>query len=388
MFGPLSVDFYLPAFPQIADELHTSASAVQLSLTATLLGIAVGQVLIGPLSDRLGRRPPLFAGLTAFVLASAACAAAPDIQTLDAIRFVQGLGGAAGLVIAFAVVRDQFSGTMAVRFFSALLTVTVAGPLFAPQIGAALLHLGSWRTLFIALAVGGTALIGVAAVKLPETLAPDNRHRGGVISQLSTIRAVLADRGFLVNSLVNALSTGALFAYIAGAPFALENVHGLSPQQFSLVFAVNALGLVCSSQVNGALVGRFGPSRLLAVGLTGLGLCTGALLLGAVAGFGGLALLLVCTFSTMACIGFILPNTSALALAGFPDAAGSASSVLGLLRFGAGALMAPLVGMSGSRDVLPMAAVMAVCGLAAMLLRLTVSPDESLSPPSSSPVTD
>jgi DHA1 family bicyclomycin/chloramphenicol resistance-like MFS transporter len=369
-FGPLCIDMYLPALPRISQDLHSSASAVQLSLTACLIGLAVGQVLIGPLSDRLGRRKPLFFGLAAFILASAACALAPNIAALIALRFVQGVGGSAGLVVAQAIVRDQYSGIMAARFFSVLMLVTGAGPILAPQIGAELLHLGSWRLLFVTLALAGFVLLGIAALRLPETLPESSRSTGTFFEAAQTMRSVATDRNFLVNALACAFGFGTIFAYIAGSSFVMENVYGLSPQMFSLVFALNAIGLVVGSQINGRIVGRFGSPRLLTAGLVGVAVGGVAMLVLALASFGGLAGMLCCTVVVITSLGFIGPNATALALNDFPHAAGSASALLGLMRFSCGAAVAPLVGLGGPADVRPLAIVMAACGALAISVRL------------------
>jgi DHA1 family bicyclomycin/chloramphenicol resistance-like MFS transporter len=373
-FGPLCIDMYLPALPKISQDLATSASAVQLSLTACLIGLALGQLIIGPLSDRLGRRKPLFIGLYAFVLASAACTIAPNIEVLITLRFIQGFGGAAGLVISQAVVRDQFSGTTAARFFSLLLLVTGAGPILAPQIGAELLHLGSWRIMFVSLAVIGTVLIVIAMVYLPETLPADKRSAAGLPATLRAMGVVASNRMFLANAVSCGLAFGAIFAYIAGSSFALENVYGLSPQTFSLVFALNAVGLVGASQVNGRLVGRLGSSVLLAGGLAGLAVSGVTLLVLVTIDVGGLGGVLGCMFVLLTSLGFIGPNATALALNDFPHSAGSASALLGLLQFITGAGLAPLVGLGGQYDVRPMAIVMAGCGVSAILVRLVLTP--------------
>lgn len=373
-FGPLCIDMYLPALPRIGDDLHASASAVQLSLTACLVGLALGQLIIGPISDRIGRRRPLFAGLCAFILASAACTIAPGIASLVALRFVQGFGGAAGLVIAGAIVRDQYSGTTAARFFSLLLLVTGTGPILAPQIGAELLHLGSWRVMFLTLAAMGMVLIGIALVWLPETLPSEKRSTGGLVSTLRAMRAVGTDRRFLGNALACGFAFGALFAYIAGSSFALENVYGLSPQRFSLIFALNAVGMIAASQVNGRVVARVGSAPLLNGGLVVLALGGVGLLVFVLTHTATLGAVLACMFLMMTSVGFIGPNATALALNDFPQSAGSAAALLGLLQFSIGAGLAPLVGVGGPSNVLPMAIVMAACAVLAIGVRVALRP--------------
>jgi DHA1 family bicyclomycin/chloramphenicol resistance-like MFS transporter len=369
-FAPLCIDTYLPALPAIGRDLHASASEVEASLTACLLGLGFGQLFVGPISDRLGRRRPLIAGLAFFVLASAGCAFAPNAITLILLRFLQGFGGAAGLVTGRAVVRDQYSGHTAVRFFSLLILVTGMGPILAPQLGAGLLHFGSWRFVFIAFVVGGAILLSISVFALPETLPAAERHTGGLLVTVRLMREVATDRIFLANALACALGFGVLFAYVAGSSFALENVYGLSPQQFSLAFALNAVGLVAASQVNGRLIGRVGSNKLMTGGLFGLAFAGIALIAVVSTGFLGLAGVLSCTFIALASNGFVSPNAQALAMNDFPRAAGSASALLGVLQFAIGGIVAPLVGLGGSHDALPMAIVMASMGVLAVGARL------------------
>ncbi len=256
IFGPLCIDTYLPALPAIGRDLHASASEVQASLTGCLLGLGAGQLVVGPLSDRFGRRRPLLIGLGLFVLASIGLIFSPNAATLIGLRFVQGLAAAAGLVTGRAIVRDQYTGMTAVRFFSLLVLVTGLGPILAPQLGAGLLHLGSWRVVFVAFVVGGVILLVTSFFVLPETLPPESRRPGGIMATFRSMREVASNRNFLVNALSCGLGFGVLFAYIAGSSYALENVYGLSPQQFSLAFAGNAIGLIIASQVNGRLIRR------------------------------------------------------------------------------------------------------------------------------------
>jgi DHA1 family bicyclomycin/chloramphenicol resistance-like MFS transporter len=370
IFGPLCLDMYLPALPSISQKLHASASAVQFSLTTCLIGIAVGQIIVGSISDRLGRRVPLVFGLSAFILASLACAAAPNIYVLTLLRFVEGFGGAAGIVISRAVVRDMYNGTTAARFFSLLMLVTGAGPFLAPQIGAGLMHIGSWRIIFLALGVVGAVLLVVAIVRLPETLPAERRRAAGLGSTVRTMGLVLKDRNFTANALATGLGFGAIFSYISGSSFVLENVFGLSPQAFSWVFALNAIGLIGGGQINARLVRRYGSVRLLSAGLALLAIGGVGLLLVAISGRFGLIGVLPCLFVALSANGFIGPNATALALSDFPHAAGSASALLGTVQFGIGAAAAPLVGLGGSHDLMPLAISMAAFGVTAIVVRL------------------
>jgi DHA1 family bicyclomycin/chloramphenicol resistance-like MFS transporter len=370
-FGPLSIDMYLPGLPQMARSFHASASEAQLTLTACLVGLALGQIYAGPLSDRLGRRRPFIIGVTAYAAASLLCALAPSVYLLVLLRLIQGLTGAAGLVISRAIVRDMYSGTAAARFFSMLMLVNGLAPILAPVFGGQLLKVTSWRGVFVTLAAIGLVLAVAAFVGLPETLSPERRRSDGVRATLRTMRMLVSDRAFVGYSLACGLAFAAMFSYIAGSPFVLEDVYGISPQVFSAVFAVNACGIVAASQLNRWLLGRFGLRTLLAAGLSFT--AGGGMALLAVVAIGGLSVwfVLVPLFFVVASIGVVMPNATALALADHPDVAGSASALVGVLQFAVGAAAAPLVGVAGNHTALPMAVMIAVLGLggiSAMLL--------------------
>jgi DHA1 family bicyclomycin/chloramphenicol resistance-like MFS transporter len=378
-FGPLSIDMYLPALPALSRDFAASTSATELTLSACLLGLALGQVIAGPLSDRLGRRRPLLVGLAAYALASLLCVLAPSVGALVALRFVQGLAGAAGIVIARAVVRDLYSGIALARFFSLLLLVNGLAPILAPVLGGQLLRLTSWRGVFVTLAIIGSLLLLASALGLRESLPPASRHVGGISGTLATFHDLLTDRSFLGFALSCGIAFAAMFSYISGSPFVLQGIYGVSPQVFSVIFGTNALGLMAAGQVNGRLVGRVAPYRLLACGLTASALGGLSLLLVVVLG-GGLIGVLPSLFVVVASLGLVLPNASALALARYGRVAGSASALLGVLQFTFGAAAAPLVGISGARTALPMALVIAglgACSLATFAL-LTRQPQPSI----------
>ena len=358
MFAPLSTDIYLPALPSMAHALSASASAVQLTLTASLIGLGAGQLLVGPLSDALGRRRPVLIGLLAYTLASIGCAISDDIWTLTAMRLIQGAAGAAGIVVARAIVRDLYEGIEAGRFFSRLVIVFGLAPILAPIIGGQLLHVTDWRGIFVVLAAFGAVLGVVCWVRLKETLPPAARQRGGLRTTLRVLAVLLRDRRFVGLTIVYGLSFGALFAYIAGSPFVLENIFGLSPQLYGVVFAVNAAALVATSQVGVHLLARHGSARLAARGLYAL-VASGAGLLVSVLAHAGLAAVLPCFFVLMASYGAVAPNLTALAMAEHPHVAGSASALMGLAQFGTGAAIAPLVGVAGPHSAVPTATVIA-----------------------------
>ena len=372
-FGPLSMDMYLPGLPSLTRQLDASASTGQLTLTGCMLGIALGQLIAGPVSDSLGRRRPLLAGLVGYTAASAACAFAPSIWTLIVLRLMQGLAGGVGVVIARAIVRDLFDGTTAARMFAALMMVTGVAPVFAPLVGGQALAVTSWRGIFILLTAIGVPLFLVTLRRVPETLPPERRHGGGLGATLRTFRRLLRDRRFSPYAVSFSLSFAAMFAYIAGSSFVLEDVYGASPQVFSIVFAVNSAGLIAMSQVSAHLVGRVGPAFLLRCGLGAVALASAATLLVTVT-HAGLGLLLVCLFVLLAGNGLVLPNGTAAAMAEQPQALGSASALLGLGQFGCGAAVAPLVGLAGSHDALPMAIVISVCGVSAFAFNQIFAP--------------
>lgn len=370
--GPLSIDMYLPALPHIAGDLAAAPSTIQASLSACILGLALGQLLVGPVSDAVGRRRPLFAGLLAYALMSVLCALAPTAPLLVAARFAQGLAGSAALVIATAVARDLYHGPAAARFFSTLMLVMGIAPILAPVLGAQVLRAVSWHGIFAVLSVASLILLAVAAGLLPETLPPERRHRGGWRTSLAAFATVLRDRVFQANVAVASLAFAAMFAYIAGAPFVLQKIYGISAQDFALVFGANACGLIAMSQVNGRLVHRLGPQRLTGLGLAVL--AVGAVFLqGAVMLGFGLAPVLAGLFAVVAAQGLIMPNASALALTNHGRNAGSASALLGALRFLVGAVAAPLVGLAGEDTALPMVGVIGLCALGALALFMTLA---------------
>ncbi|HWM39751.1 MAG TPA: Bcr/CflA family efflux MFS transporter [Streptomyces sp.] len=366
----LSMDMYLPALPQVGGTLHTPAATVQLTLTACLLGLAVGQLVAGPMSDQFGRRRPLLIGMCGYVVASAACALAPGIETLIAFRVVQGLAGAAGIVIARAVVRDMYDGLAMARFFSTLMLIGGLAPILAPVLGGQILRFTDWRGVFLILSGMGILLTVVTARWLPETLTAGNRQKGGVPNALRTMRGLFADRAFTGYLLAGSFSFAALFAYVSASPFVMQEIYGASPQTFSLVFMINSIGLVAAGQINGKiLVGRVPLDRVLAFGLLMTGTASVALLLLTTGVFGHAGLVPVATWLCvlMTGMGFVLPNANSQGLMRAPHAAGSASALLGTAQFLIGAIASPLVGIAGEHTAVPMAVVQLSALLAAAL---------------------
>jgi DHA1 family bicyclomycin/chloramphenicol resistance-like MFS transporter len=362
-FGPLSMDMYLPGLPALARDFGTRESLIQLTLTSCLVGLAAGQLLAGPLSDALGRKRPLITGVAGYAVASVGCALAPSVPLLIGVRLIQGLGGGASIVIARAVVRDLYSGTEAARFFALLMLVTGAAPMLAPIVGGQVLRFTSWRGVFVILAAIGVVLTAGTLAGLRETLPAERRRAAPVTTALRTL---LADRAFVGYALALSLAFAAMFTYVSSSPFVLQSRYGLSAQQFSAVFAVNALGLVLAGQLSARLVGCAGPERLLRAGIAAN--AAGGIALLALNHL-GLAAVLPTLFVVVASIGFVLPNATALALSGHRDTAGTASAVIGLLQFAVAGIVAPLVGLGGAHSAVPMAAAMAGLGLAAAAVR-------------------
>ncbi|MFF3867631.1 multidrug effflux MFS transporter [Micromonospora sp. NPDC001898] len=369
--GPLTIDMYLPALPALVTDFGTTSAAVQMTLTGTLAGLALGQLVIGPLSDAVGRRKPLIAGIALHVVASLLCVVAPNIAVLGALRVVQGLGVAAASVVAMAVVRDLFDGTEFARLLSRLLLVMGAAPILAPTLGSGLLRWTDWRGVFVALAAFGVLLVVVAALGLRETLPAERRRRGGVRATARVYGSLLRDRTFVGLVLVAGLAMAALFAYVAGSSFVLQEQYGLNEQQFGLAFGAGAVGLIAATQGNVRLLRRYSPQRILVVALA-VGTVAGlAMLAFAATGLGGLPSLLASLWVVLAAAGLAMPNAPALALSRHGEAAGTASALLGAVQFGVGALAAPLVGALGTGAV-AMAVVVAGGMVAATVVLLLV----------------
>lgn len=371
-FGPLSMDMYLPSTPDIAANLHAGQSLVQLTMSACLAGLAVGQLVAGPLSDSLGRRRPLLAGLVAFVLMSLACAAAPDIGVLIVLRFLQGMAGAAGVVLSLAMVRDLYEGPDVARILGSLTLVFGLAPVLAPVIGGQLLRFTSWRGVFGVLAGIGVVLLA-ASWFLPETVPPARRSPARLGQLRADSRTLRRDRQFVGNALAVGLGTAALITYISSLPFIVEDSYGRSPQLFSLIFAVNALGLTTMAQAGARLVRRHSPARLLHASLAVQVLAGAVLVAAALTGHPPLAALLAPLFVFVAAFGMMRPNGTALALAGHAKIAGTASAYLGALQFMLGAVLAPLAGLGGRGAAVPAAIQIGILCLGAFAFQVLLT---------------
>ncbi|WP_242440754.1 multidrug effflux MFS transporter [Streptomyces sp. CB02923] len=367
---PLSMDMYLPALPEVTNALHSPAATVQLTLTTCLAGMALGQMVVGPMSDKWGRRRPLLAGMVIYVIATALCALATNAELLIAFRLLQGLAGAAGIVIARAVVRDLYDGVAMARFFSTLMLISGVAPVVAPLIGGQILRITDWRGVFVVLTVVGILLTLLVWRRLHETLPPERRHSGGLGEALHTMRSLLADRSFSGYLIVGAFAFAALFAYISASPFVIQEIYGASPQTFSLLFGVNSVGLVLVGQINGkVLVGRVSLDVVLGIGLSVITAAATALLLmaGGVFGDVGLWPMAAGLFVLMSAMGLVMPSANTKALLRSGHAAGSASALLGTSTFLLGSVASPLVGIAGEHTAVPMAVVQLSCGVLALL---------------------
>lgn len=362
--GPLSIDMYLPSLPTIARDLGTTASATQLTLAAYFAGLGLGQLVYGPLTDRFGRKQPLYAGLALYVLGAIGCGLAPSAGALIAFRLLQGLGGAAGPVITRAVVRDLYSGAEAARLLSLLMLVMGVAPILAPLAGGWVLLVASWRAVFAVLAVAGIACLALMIATLPETSTERSSrlHLGAIAGQF---RALGRDSGFVANTLTGAFAQAGMFAYIAGSPFVLIELFHVSPQAYGWFFGANAFGLIAGSQINRRLLVGATPARILGVA-TVAATAVGALLgLLAVTRSGGLFAVAASLFAFLTSLGFITSNATALAMEEQGKRAGVASAALGATQFAIAAAASSLVGTLNDGTMRPMAFVMAGCALLA-----------------------
>ena len=369
-FAPMSIDMYLPAFAQIGRELHASAHALQLSLVVYFVGLALGQAAWGSLSDRYGRLRPLRAGIVLYIVASLGCASASRIDVLLACRALRGLAGCAGIVLARSMVRDRYAGDAVARVFSRLALVLGVAPILAPLAGGWLVAHGGWRWVFGALA--GFGLLCLAAVAtLDETLPPALRRRQTLRDAIASYDTLRRDRVFMRHAAVAAVTQAGMFAYILASPAVLIGLYGVTPQHFGLYFGANAAGLIVASQINHALLPRYGMARLLAFGVLALAAAAALLLLAAA--LGGLPWLLPPLFAFVAMLGFCMPNAMALALSAQGRRAGTAAALIGSLQYWFAACAGGLVALLPAGTALPMALVMAACAGTGLALQRSLA---------------
>lgn len=365
--GPLSIDMYLPAFPDMSRSFDASASLIQLSLTACMLGMALGQLIVGPLSDVRGRKRPLMVALLAYLLASLACAMAPTIEVLIALRFIQGAAGASGIVISRAIVRDLFDGPELTRFFAALSLVNGTAPILAPVIGGQILRFGDWHFVFYLLAILSTMMLLAVALRLPETLPLERRVEGNLTTTLKTFGRLLTDRVFIGYAFAQAFVMGAMFAYISGSPFVLQNIYGASPQQFSFLFGLNGIGIILAAQIAGRLAGRVDSERLMRISLT-IVASASILLFLALTLTEQLIFVMIPLFFVVSSVGLISTLGFTLAMQNYGSTAGSASALLGLLPMLVGSFVSPLVGIMGEQSAVPMGLIIMTLDCLALIL--------------------
>lgn len=363
--APLATDMYLPGFPRMAEDLGASVASTQLTLTSFLFGLAGGQLVIGPLSDRFGRRRPLLIGTALAILAGALCVVAPNIETLIALRALQGIGGAAGVVLARAIISDSTRDpALSARLFQVMMMIGGLAPVLAPGVGTGIVAVAGWRAVFAVIAVLSlVSFLGVLRL-IGESLPPEHRSAAGLTAFWHATRRLFGNRSYLGYTLVTGFSFMALFGYISASPFVFQRILGLSPTEYSLAFGANAVGMIASGAISASLATSVGPRRLAACGLILLLAASLSLLACVLAGAGPL-LVLPAVFLTVASVGQILGNATALAIGEAPRSAGTASAVLGALQFSLGALVSPLVGLGGEANALPMAIVIVAAALLA-----------------------
>lgn len=360
-FGPLAIDFYLPAFPAMAQAFATDEKHVQATLAAYFLGLSIGQLAYGPVADRFGRRKPLMFGVTLFTLASLACAYAPNLDTLVLARFVQALGGCAGMVLSRAIVSDKCDPVASAKVFSQLMLVMGLAPILAPMLGGVLVNVAGWQSIFLALSLFSAGCLLAVSLGLPESL-PEHMPRQPLSGALRQYLRLFADRVFIGHALTGGIAIAGMFAYIAGSPFVFIKLYGVPAEHYGWLFGTNAAGFILVAQVNARLLAKRGPAFLLARAVW-LYLAAGLVLLG-VAAMRPTQLwpLLVPLFVCISSLGCIIPNASACAMSGQGARAGSASALMGCLQFSVAAGAAALVGLLHDGSAVPMALVISLCG--------------------------
>ncbi|SFI36896.1 MFS transporter, DHA1 family, bicyclomycin/chloramphenicol resistance protein [Paenibacillus sp. UNC496MF] len=364
--GPLTIDMYLPSFPEITADFGTKASLVQLSLTACLIGLGLGQIIMGPLSDVHGRRRPVIISLALYLLASFACAVSPNIYVFIAARFIQGFAASAGIVISRAVVRDLYSGPELTRFFSMLMLVNNLFPLIAPVAGSGVISFTTWVGVFVVLGAVGITLVLLATAGLKETLPPEKRMASNFGQLFQGIQTLVRDRQFLGYALAQGIMIGGVFAYVSGTPFIYQKIYGASPQLFAVLFGSNGISLIIGSQLVGRLNGRFSERQFLVFGLL-LSAAASLTALAVILLHGPLFALVAPLFCFVASIGITSTASFSLAMESQSHMAGSASALLGLLPFVLGAVTSPLVGVAGEYSAVPMGVIILSTSMLALL---------------------
>ncbi|MET3682837.1 DHA1 family bicyclomycin/chloramphenicol resistance-like MFS transporter [Alkalibacillus flavidus] len=353
---PLTIDLYLPAFPELSNDLNSPASLIQLSLTTSLLGIAFGQLTLGTLSDIFGRKKPLIISIAVYVLASIVCAIAPNVWVLIIARFVQGFSGAGGIVISRSIIRDLYTGTQLTKMFSLLVLVMGLAPILAPMIGGQILLFTGWRGLFTILSIVGIVLTFIAIFRLVESLPQEKRSDGNMKTTLNIFASLIKNRRYMGFAMIQGFAAAAMFSYISGSSFILQDIFSLSPQTYAMIFGMNALGFISMSQVVGRFSGVISEEKLLIAGFF-VALTGGSMLVLASLLNGGLIMVIIGLFCITSSTGLINPTSLSLAMQTQGDNAGSASALLGLFQFIFGGSAAPIVGIFGTDVILPLAVI-------------------------------
>ena len=364
--GPLTIDMYLPSFPTIVEAFDTTASFVQVSLTASLLGIGLGQLVLGPMSDVYGRKKPLLVALIVYIIASLLCVFSPSIGFFIAARFIQGFAASAGIVLSRAIVRDVYSGRELTKFFALLMLINNLVPILAPVLGGGILTFTEWTGIFAVLSVIGVVLFAVVMWRMDETLSEESRVPSSISTTLKNFLSLLKNREFMGYAMAQGFIMAGIFAYVAGTPFVYQNIYEVSPQMFSLLFGMNGIGLIIGAQTVGRLTGVVSEKQFLEVGLL-LSITSGTALFIAVLLNGPLLSIIIPIFFFVTSIGVISTSSFSLAMESQGHIAGSASALLGLLPFILGAITAPLVGVAGEETAIPMGAIIFVSALIAVI---------------------
>jgi len=371
--GPFAIDMYLPALPTIGQDLGASTSAVQMSLLAFFLAVGCGQIFVGPISDMVGRKAPLYVGLAIFALGGIGAALSPTIEWLVAFRFLQGLGACAGMVIPRAIVRDMHTGTQAAKLMSLLMLVFSVSPILAPLTGSFVIEAYGWRAVFWAVTGAAVLAMILLATAQPETRPPEHRAESGIGSALASYALLLRDRNFLGLTFIGAFGIASFFVYLASSSFVLIDHYGLTPSIYSVYFSINAVAFIGMSQLTGMLAERFGLRRVVRTAVVGYAATMVALALVVAAGFDRLAVLAAMLFVGYGFLGLVIPSSAVLALDDHGPRAGTASALMGTLHFVTGALAMAGVGLFFDGTSLPMVIGIALCAVLSLVLaRLTI----------------
>lgn len=372
--GPMGIDMYLPSIPAMAASLGSTEGAIQLSLMTFFVGLMLGQLVYGPLSDKFGRKPLIFLGLAIFILASIGCAFAQNVEQLHWIRFIQGLGGSIGMVIAFAIIKDQFQGPAMGKMMSMVLAILGLSPVAAPLIGNALQALGDWRNIFFFLAIYGMIVLVTTSTLLPETRSKALRDDFKLADTFKHYGTIITDRKFIIYALTLCIAQAGFFAYIAGSSSVFISEYGLSATQFSLLFALNAFGLIAAAILNPKLHEKFGPLKAYKIINIGFLIIMALLFLCFILGLNQLIILCVGLFVAVALLGFIMPTGSQLSLMHQHKLAGTASALLGSLQFGFAAMVTTITGFFAASGSLGLISIMLLCALISALMCILLFP--------------